>query len=178
MASSAEIRATRPDCAAARRRLAAADKFAESANLEGLHPEAAYVLCYDATRNALAAVLSALGKRVGEGRGAHALTIREAGKALGPAHRRAIIAIEAARVARNRTEYDAQPVTQAQLGRSRTRWAKPDSRPCLPHHAMPVKRSCSRVSARPGISQPSGPNSGRILNISSSKPGISPRPPV
>jgi len=73
------------------------------------------VLCYDATRNALAAVLSALGKRVGEGRGAHALTIREAGKALGPAHRRAIIAIEAARVARNRTEYDAQPVTQAQL---------------------------------------------------------------
>jgi hypothetical protein len=51
----------------------------------------------------------------GDGRGAHWLTIREAGRALGPELRAVIAIVDSARVSRNRTEYDAQPVSQAQL---------------------------------------------------------------
>jgi hypothetical protein len=60
-------------------------------------------------------VLTAAGIQVVEGRGAHAVTIREAGRLLGTASRREIIAIDGARVARNRTEYDAQPVGKHQI---------------------------------------------------------------
>jgi hypothetical protein len=54
----------------------------ESAEVAGLHPEASYVLLYDAARNCLSAVLAATGKRVSEGRGAHLVTITEAGRIL------------------------------------------------------------------------------------------------
>ena len=111
----AEVRTAPRDCAAAARRLAAASKFAESAGASDLHAEASFVLYYDAARNALAAVLASEGKRVTDGRGAHALTIREAGKALGPKAQDLIPVLDAARVTRNATEYDAQPVTEAQL---------------------------------------------------------------
>ncbi|HEV2952701.1 MAG TPA: hypothetical protein VG015_01250 [Candidatus Dormibacteraeota bacterium] len=66
---SAEVKRIAPDCPGARARLAAAERFAQSADSTGLHPEAAYVLRYDAARNALAAVLAAVGTRVGDGRG-------------------------------------------------------------------------------------------------------------
>ncbi|MBO0687720.1 MAG: hypothetical protein J2P45_31615 [Candidatus Dormibacteraeota bacterium] len=111
-----QIRSIPRDCTAARARLATAQRFADSAAVRGLHPEASFILYYDAARNALSAVLSVAGIRVVEGRGAHAITIREAGRLLGPTLRREIIAIDGARVARNRTEYDAQPVGQHQVG--------------------------------------------------------------
>lgn len=109
------MRAIPVDCNAATERLGAAVRFAESASVAGLHPEASFVLLYDAARNALSAVLAAAGKRVSDGRGAHALTIAEAGRVLGADQRAAIVAIDGARVARNRTEYDAQPVSRQQL---------------------------------------------------------------
>ena len=114
-AGSAEVRSIEPDCAGARARLAAAQRFAESALTTGLHAEASFVLLYDAARNGLSAVLAAAGKRVSDGRGAHAITIAEAGRILGPAHGDAIVMIDGARIARNRTEYDAQPVSRQQL---------------------------------------------------------------
>ena len=83
MADSAQLRSAQPDCEGARMRLDAAERFSKSAGVTGLHREAAYVLYYHAARNALSAVLTALGKRVGDGRGAYAVTIREAGRALG-----------------------------------------------------------------------------------------------
>lgn len=103
------------DCDGARARMATASRFAASAHVAGLHPEASYVLFYDAARNALSAVLGVAGKRVSDGRGAHAVTISEAGRLLGATHRAAMLAIDGARVARNRTEYDAQPVSHQQL---------------------------------------------------------------
>ena len=114
-AGSARVRSVAPDCEAGRARLAAAARFAESAQVHGLHAEAGYVLFYDAARNALSAVLAVAGRRVSDGRGAHAVTISEAGRILGPSHRAAIITIDGARIARNRTEYDAQPISRQQL---------------------------------------------------------------
>jgi hypothetical protein len=70
----------------------------------GLLPEASFVLLHDAARNALSAVLTAAGRRVVEGRGAHAITIREAGRLLDVTHEHEIVSIEGARVARNRTD--------------------------------------------------------------------------
>jgi hypothetical protein len=109
------VRSVPRDCVAARARLASAERFAESAAIPGLHPEASSVLYYDSARNALSAVLAVAGVQVVEGRGAYAVTIREAGRLLDPGARTDIIAIDSARVARNRTEYDAQPVGQHQV---------------------------------------------------------------
>ena len=114
-AGSARLQSVAPDCAGGRARLAIAARFAESAQVGGLHAEASYVLLYDAARNALSAVLAVAGRRVSDGRGAHAVTISEAGRILGPNHRSAIVNIDGARVARNRTEYDAQPISRQQL---------------------------------------------------------------
>ena len=84
---SPQIRSVPRDCSAARARLASAERFAQSAEAAGLHPEATFVLLYDAARNALSAVLTAGGIQVVEGRGAHAVTIREAGRLLGAARK-------------------------------------------------------------------------------------------
>ena len=114
-AGSARVLSVAPDCDGARARMATAARFAASARVAGLHAEASYVLFYDAARNALGAILCVAGKRVSDGRGAHAVTISEAGRILGATHRAAMVTIDGARVARNRTEYDAQPVSCQQL---------------------------------------------------------------
>lgn len=117
---SARSRAVPADCEAALTHLDSAARFLRSADAVGLHPEAQLVLLYDASRNAVTAVLLATGRQVTDGRGSHVLAIREAGRLLGDKQRATISKLDTLRALRNRAEYEAQPASTSQVATARS----------------------------------------------------------
>jgi len=100
-----------PDCAAARDFLDVAHRFFADAGTAGLGSESAYILYYDAARNAVSAILAAAGRRVRGGTGTHHVAISAAGELLGDPHERMIAGLDAARSRRNQVSYEAWDVS-------------------------------------------------------------------
>jgi hypothetical protein len=104
-----------PDFKIAERLLAQAASHLQSAAISGVDPEGRFTLLYDAARKAADAVLRAEGRRITHGPGHHIAYLAEAKRVLGPAHESLLNRVEAARVTRNRAEYQARAVTEAEL---------------------------------------------------------------
>lgn len=102
---------TPPDCAAAGDFLEVARRFYTDAGTAGLGSESAYILYYDAARNAVSAILAAAGRRVRGGTGAHHVAIAAAGDLLGKKHERMVVGLDDARSRRNQVSYDAWDVS-------------------------------------------------------------------
>ena len=85
----AQAESAPPDFKIAERLLAQAASHLQSAAISGVDPEGRFTLLYDAARKAADAVLRAEGRRITH--------------------------VEAARVTRNRAEYQARAVTEAEL---------------------------------------------------------------
>ena len=115
MAARAKAEDAAPDLVVAERLLEQADNHLASASIAGVDREGRFTLLYDAARKAADAILRAEGRRITRGAGHHIAYLAEAKRLLGPAHEHLLTRVEAARVTRNRAEYQAHEVTQTEL---------------------------------------------------------------
>jgi hypothetical protein len=133
----AQVVNTPPDCAA-RDFLEVARRFFADAGTAGLGSESAYILYYDAARNAVSAILAAAGRRVRGGTGAHHVAIAAAGDLLGKEHERTIAGLDAARSQRNQVSYDAWDVSGGDVEALRE-----DAADCIAAAEDYVRTACS-----------------------------------
>jgi hypothetical protein len=111
----ARAEAAPPDFTVAERLLEQAANHLESAAIAGVDREGRFTLLDDAARKAADAVLRAEGRRITHGSGHHIAYLAEAKRLLGPTHESLLSRVEAARVTRNRAEYQARQVTETEL---------------------------------------------------------------
>lgn len=99
---------------AAARLLAQAHRHLASARSEGVDPESAYALCYQAALKALVATLTAAGVRATAGAGSHVVLLREGGRRLG-LDRELTDRIDRMRRTRHGVFYEAEEVSATEL---------------------------------------------------------------
>lgn len=103
---SARVVAVPPDKEAVARGLKQARGHLASARAAGVDEESRYLLLYQAALKAVSALLLSAGRRVTEGRGSHALRIREARKLLPSGMAELLDEIDLERRTRNRVAYE------------------------------------------------------------------------
>jgi len=110
----AKVQQVEPDRVAAAELIAQARTHLESARLDGVDPQSAYGITYQAALKAMVAALLADGLRVDSGAGGHIVTIKEAGERLDldPA---VAARIDHLRRTRHRIFYDGDEVSELEL---------------------------------------------------------------